>query len=164
MAFSESFGRYLVYEGRWPLSPAMAEAFLHAPLLHKISDPPAMGFVASKLQAERMACSWFNSTRKSCGGLYGFFSVMMRPYLLARTPQWVNQRLVQRRLGPRKSDVTIIGDWSFSCAAFPSRIRGLLVAKCIDLAGTAGRLALVSHAPDFPKQHLGGMGERMRPE
>ena len=146
-----------------PSSPTLA-AFLHAPGLQRMSPPPAMGFDAVKLQALKMACSWLSSTRKSCGGLYGFFSVMMRPHFLARSAQGVNQYLVQRRLRPRKSDVTIIGDWSFSCATFPSRIRGLLVAKRVNVAGSAGRLALVSHAPDLPKQHLGGIGERMRPE
>jgi hypothetical protein len=54
-----------------------------------------MGFEALKLQALKMACSWFSSTRKSCGWLYGFFSVMMRPYLLVRLMQGVNQCLAQ---------------------------------------------------------------------
>jgi len=77
------------------LSPTPA-AFLQDPALQRTSPPPAIGFEAVKLQALKMACSWLSSTRKSCGWLYGFFSVMMRPYLLVRLPQGMNQRLVQR--------------------------------------------------------------------
>ena len=133
-----------------PSSPTLA-AFLHAPGLQRMSPPPAMGFDAVKLQALKMACSWLSATRKSCGWLYGFFSVMMRRYFLVRLMQGVNQYLVQRRLGPRKSDVTIIGDWSFSCATFPSRIRGLLVAKCMDLTGAAGGFPLVLQSSYLPE-------------
>ena len=122
-----------------PLSPAPAPpALLQAPALQRMSMPPAMGFEAVKLQALKMACSWLSSTRKSCGRLYGFFSDMMRPYLLVRLMQGMNQRLVQRRLCPRKSDVAIVGDWSFGCATFPACIRGLLVAKRVNVAGAAG--------------------------
>lgn len=59
-----------------------------------MSVPPAMGFEAVKLQALKMACSWLSSTRKSCGWLYGFFSVIMPPDILVNSAQWMNQRLV----------------------------------------------------------------------
>ena len=64
-----------------PLSSVPA-AFLQALGLQSTSPPPVMGFEAVILQALKMACSWFNSTRKSCGGLYGFFFVMVSFHLL----------------------------------------------------------------------------------
>ena len=36
--------------------------------------PLSAAVMAIMLQALKMACSWFSSTRKSCGGLYGFLS------------------------------------------------------------------------------------------
>ena len=100
------------------------EWFLQSPLFRGLHPefPLFATDVVARLQALKMACSWFSSTRKSCGWLYGFFSVMVCLHLLVNSAQWVNQRLVQRRLCPREGDVAIIGDGCFGCAIFPTRI------------------------------------------
>jgi hypothetical protein len=126
-------------EGRGPESPFELLWFLQPPcpgVLHEVPPPFVTVFVA-RLQALKMACSWFSSTRKSCGGLYGFFLVMMYSCLLVPLTQGMNQHLLQRRLCERKRDVASIGDWGFSGATFPSCIRRLLIAKCMDFAGAA---------------------------
>jgi hypothetical protein len=116
-------------EARAPLSelPAALAFLQRLPPARQCWPPPYDVVLAMRLQALKMACSW----------LYGFFSVMMRPYVLARSVQGVNQRLMQRRLCPLKSHITIIGDRIFGCATFPARVRGLLVAKCMDFAAAA---------------------------
>ena len=39
----------------------------------QFAPPPACAPSAARLQAERMACSWLSSTRKSWGGNVGHF-------------------------------------------------------------------------------------------
>ena len=139
---------------RGPESPLLLLWRLHPPPcgLH-VRPPPLDTLVVVRLQAERMACSWLSSTWKSCGGLYGFFSVMMRPSLLVDSSQGVNQRLTDGMLRANLCDITRIGDGGFCDALFPSGIGRLFLAKAMNGTGTAGAIAQITHRP-YGSEHL----------
>jgi hypothetical protein len=66
-----------LYDSRGPLSPTPTPVkFLQPPRparpARQIMFPPLETAVVVMLQAVRMACSAFNSTRNNCGVVYGF--------------------------------------------------------------------------------------------
>jgi hypothetical protein len=94
---SEGWRDYEARAASSPLAPALLQLFWG----RQFAPPPACPVFAVRLQALRMACSWFSSTRKSWGGGVGLFRGVL---IHSEIPVWsIGLRITGYRIASQGS-------------------------------------------------------------